>query len=348
MTWGEAVTDEDALLAGIVAVPGDRLRKLVYADYLDERDDPRGELVRLEDRLIDLPPASDEFWELKARRNQLRASSPADWLGAMRYGVEVYPVFAHGWPDDWRGRWRILREFAERWYGVPLPDVGGRRGEIAEEEWRAGQALPESARELVAFLRDMAVVGDEAFSDHGPVIMDMPERMAVSFMEQHICDRAYVVEIKECVSSDDPAVYSHFYREDPFDGSYTRQGDSVSNFAMSLLLDWAPKAHQLEVEVIHSEHGIAQLRQVFPPPVPIGDWTVAEVVGASLACVSTQSDAKGNGVRLRLTDQTPHNLSVVIAYTEPCHTLWGWTLSRNECPCPFCVEWLRRFTTNVT
>ena len=39
--------EERALLLSIAAAPTDKTAKLVYADWLDERDDPRGEYVRL-------------------------------------------------------------------------------------------------------------------------------------------------------------------------------------------------------------------------------------------------------------------------------------------------------------
>ena len=332
------MTDEDALLGGIVATPGDRLRKLVYADYLDERDDPRGELVRLEDRLIDLPPAADEFWELKARRNQLRATAPADWLAAMRYGVEVHPVFAHGWPDGWRGRWRVLREFAERWYGVPLPDVGGRRAEIAEAEGGIGYALPESVREFVAFMRDMAAVGDSAIWNHHELIEPMPERMAVSFTEHCEADLAFVVETRDMVSNDDPAVYFHLYRMDPYDGSFRLDSDSVSHFAASLLFDQAPNTHWRAVEAGQVGRVAEELQRLFPPPVRVGDWTVTEIIGASLTSRKVPSYEPSQGLTLRLTDPAPGVLQNLMANAEPGHTTWRRASDGKACPCPQCVR----------
>jgi uncharacterized protein (TIGR02996 family) len=43
-----SVTQEEAFLAAIEAAPQDMLPRLVYADWLDERNDPRGEYLRLE------------------------------------------------------------------------------------------------------------------------------------------------------------------------------------------------------------------------------------------------------------------------------------------------------------
>lgn len=60
-------------LAAILADPRDDLRRLVYADWLDERDDPRGPFVRLHLALraagpdhADRGPAEDELGRLRA------------------------------------------------------------------------------------------------------------------------------------------------------------------------------------------------------------------------------------------------------------------------------------------
>src|SRR6187200_1783709 len=42
------MTDDEAFVRRIVASPGDDLPRLVYADWLDERDDPRGAYLRAE------------------------------------------------------------------------------------------------------------------------------------------------------------------------------------------------------------------------------------------------------------------------------------------------------------
>ena len=58
-------TDGD-FLAAIAAAPLDSLPKLVYADWLDERNDPRGELVRLDQELLTTPPAPGLVLPLQA------------------------------------------------------------------------------------------------------------------------------------------------------------------------------------------------------------------------------------------------------------------------------------------
>src|SRR5262249_42657415 len=47
-TRGHAMTDEAAFLRSILDDPDDEANRLVYADWLEERGDPRAELVRLQ------------------------------------------------------------------------------------------------------------------------------------------------------------------------------------------------------------------------------------------------------------------------------------------------------------
>jgi uncharacterized protein (TIGR02996 family) len=129
--------NEQALLDAIRAAPHDAALRLVYADRLEERGDVRGEFVRVEEEMRRLPAFADRFWQLKPRRNELRALATPEWLEAMRYGTDVWPVFGHGVPDGWRERWRLIRELVERWHGPPMADVGGREAEVREvEDWR--------------------------------------------------------------------------------------------------------------------------------------------------------------------------------------------------------------------
>src|SRR5262245_61394902 len=110
------MTTDEAFLRAIIDDPADRPSRLVYADWLEERGDYRGELVRIEEEMRRLPVFGDRFWLLKARRNELRERTPPAWLEAMRYGTDCLPLFAHGVPDGWLERWRLIREFVERWH----------------------------------------------------------------------------------------------------------------------------------------------------------------------------------------------------------------------------------------
>jgi uncharacterized protein (TIGR02996 family) len=147
------MTDHEAFLTAIAADPRDRATRLIYADWLEEQGDARCELIRIEDDLRTLPPTDDRFWQAKQRRNRLRRRAPADWLAALRYAYPA-PIFVHGWPDDVPGRWRLIREYVERWRGVVLPDGGGHRAAVVGIEARLGTLSP-SVREWIAFAFDV-------------------------------------------------------------------------------------------------------------------------------------------------------------------------------------------------
>src|SRR5579883_2622880 len=117
------MADDKHFLAQIKAAPADRTARLVYADWLTERDDPRGELIRIEEEMRSFPIYSDRYWQLKPRRNLLRRAADSRWLRLMRYGTGYEPVFREV-PDGWKERWRLIREFTERWHGIPMADIG--------------------------------------------------------------------------------------------------------------------------------------------------------------------------------------------------------------------------------
>ena len=145
--------DED-FLAAVAAEPYSTLTRLVYADWLDERSDPRAELIRHEEQMREWPVFSDEYWQAKPRRAELRARFDPAWVRALGYGVAVPPLFRHGWPDELRSRWRLIREAYELCTGHPMPDVGGHPELVAEAEANLQDKLPESVAHLVAFARD--------------------------------------------------------------------------------------------------------------------------------------------------------------------------------------------------
>jgi uncharacterized protein (TIGR02996 family) len=169
------VSDEKQFLKAIRAKPEDRTARLVYADWLDEHDKAgRAELIRVEEEIRTTPIYSDRYWELKPRRRALLRSVKGPWLDQMGYGGTDYqPVFADV-PTGWTERWRLLREFTERWYQIPVGDVGGPlkplprpRGRPSLEE-EAGRTvddamsdakvragLPPALREWVFFIRDL-------------------------------------------------------------------------------------------------------------------------------------------------------------------------------------------------
>lgn len=75
--------DEEAFLGAISAAPDDGTVRLVYADWLEERNDPRAEFVRLQVRLWGVPPDDPARPTLRARERELREKCPAYWLARL-------------------------------------------------------------------------------------------------------------------------------------------------------------------------------------------------------------------------------------------------------------------------
>jgi uncharacterized protein (TIGR02996 family) len=70
------MSEERAFLSAIGANPDDQTAKLVYADWLDERDDPRAEIVRLK---VQVALQQDGWVEARDRLTELEKTVPATW-----------------------------------------------------------------------------------------------------------------------------------------------------------------------------------------------------------------------------------------------------------------------------
>lgn len=72
-------SDEASLLEAIWATPDDDAPRLVYADFLTERGDPRGELIQVECALERALPFSERWWSLRSERQSLWTAHHATW-----------------------------------------------------------------------------------------------------------------------------------------------------------------------------------------------------------------------------------------------------------------------------
>jgi uncharacterized protein (TIGR02996 family) len=75
--------EEEAFLRAISAAPDDSTVRLVYADWLEERGDPKAEFVRLQVRLREMPADDLGRPQLQSREQGLRADCPAYWLAKL-------------------------------------------------------------------------------------------------------------------------------------------------------------------------------------------------------------------------------------------------------------------------
>lgn len=136
--------DRDTFLRTIRAAPDDDTPRLMFADWLDERNDPLGEFVRVQvelERLRD-EPESPRLGSLREREDELLNLHGADWLGGLADVTAEYPafgpVFRRGLPelvclslDAFLSRGAELFAAAPTIREVSLYGVSGRGNELA-------------------------------------------------------------------------------------------------------------------------------------------------------------------------------------------------------------------------
>jgi uncharacterized protein (TIGR02996 family) len=114
-----AASPGDALHQAVLEQPDDLALRLIYADWLEEQDDPRGEFIRVQCRLAELPDWAPRQ-ALLERERQLLGGHQERWLG-------VLPGLAEGW-EFRRGfveqvrlpAWALIERGAELFREVPV------------------------------------------------------------------------------------------------------------------------------------------------------------------------------------------------------------------------------------
>jgi uncharacterized protein (TIGR02996 family) len=92
------MTHDDAFLQAIIESPDDDSLRLIYADFLDERGDPRGEFIRVQ---VTLANSSDQprKQELEARERELLKRHEQQWVTPVRPWVKAW-AFRRGFVED--------------------------------------------------------------------------------------------------------------------------------------------------------------------------------------------------------------------------------------------------------
>jgi uncharacterized protein (TIGR02996 family) len=96
---GKAITRDEAFLQAILEAPEDDTPRLVYADYLEERGDPRGEFIRVQCALANESEDSPRLQQLRAREEELLEAHRAAWLAPLGL-PERDCVFHRGFVDE--------------------------------------------------------------------------------------------------------------------------------------------------------------------------------------------------------------------------------------------------------
>src|SRR5262249_48004439 len=107
---------EQAFLQAVLEAPEGEAARLIYADWLEERGDPRGEFLRLECLLRSLRPHEPKYEATKAKLAKLRPGMDHDWLAL----VDRSDRYTRLWPESYC---RVQAEAGEG--GRPLRFVEG-------------------------------------------------------------------------------------------------------------------------------------------------------------------------------------------------------------------------------
>jgi uncharacterized protein (TIGR02996 family) len=149
------VNEENGFLLAISEAPDDLGLRLVYADWLEDQEDPRGEFLRLRPRLAGLPPGGSEYARLRKREQELLPDCLARWLAIPKapvwclLGGGVAPPLPDWLADRNTASWQSMIGFYEEFDRHPewafvaplLRLVREVTGSETAKLFRAGQSL---------------------------------------------------------------------------------------------------------------------------------------------------------------------------------------------------------------
>jgi uncharacterized protein (TIGR02996 family) len=306
-------------LATIRANPQDAASRIVYADWLEERGDPRAELIRTEEEMRQLPVFADRYWQLKPRWEELCTLAAVDWREALGYG-DWRPVFRHGIPEGLRERWRLIRVFTEVWNHRPsLGDVGRRTAAIQAEEARLGRTLSPSLREWVAYAYDVSGASDAhqvllVLRDNYQ-LTELQGHDAVSLLLRGEGDYHWAVR-HEHLNLNDPPVYGYGW-----DGGHVSADDDAYTFTLdprsplapgvtAFTLDYALSyAHgaggEFWVEVYDRGRVLDDLAAALPTHVRLGEADIFEADNLLVWLPPWWQENRGHRLRVLVARPVP-------------------------------------------
>jgi uncharacterized protein (TIGR02996 family) len=75
---------EDGFIAAVLEDPSTDVPRLVYADWLEDHGDPRGEFLRVECQLLNLPSSDERIPAPLARLQELHRTLDPEWVALVR------------------------------------------------------------------------------------------------------------------------------------------------------------------------------------------------------------------------------------------------------------------------
>ena len=161
------MTHDEAFLQAILEDPEADTPRLVYADWLEERGDPRSEFIRVQCELARIGGGDPRSAELGYRQQQLLSAHRAEWLGPLRGVTTLYdPTFRRGFLEEMTLDARTFLELGERLFAlhplrhVSITDAG--QGAYSDPEGHRRHVSTLAASPLLARLTSMGLpfIGD--------------------------------------------------------------------------------------------------------------------------------------------------------------------------------------------
>ena len=162
------MTHDEVFVQAILEEPEADALRLIYADWLEERGDPRGELIRVQCELARIGGGDPRSAELGYRQQQLLSAHRAEWLGPLRGVTTLYdPTFRRGFLEEMTLDARTFLELGERLFAlhplrhVSITDAG--QGEYSDPERHRRHVSTLAASPLMARLTSMGLpwIGDQ-------------------------------------------------------------------------------------------------------------------------------------------------------------------------------------------
>lgn len=93
------MADEQSFLEEICANPDDETPRLIFADWLEEQGNPRGEFIRVQCEMTALKKTQKRYKELAKREHSLLWKHEAEWTAALPYSMRRC-VFRRGFVEE--------------------------------------------------------------------------------------------------------------------------------------------------------------------------------------------------------------------------------------------------------
>jgi hypothetical protein len=200
------------------------------------------------------------------------------------------PVFQHI-PDDWRGRWRLIRTMMGRVYNVNLPEVG-RKPRLSKKltSQLAGRRLPPSVLEWIAFGQDLHKCNDAigaSMAHYSLEATELPEHDSISLAKYYDCMQ-WGVGYSDFDEEDPPvSAYAFVPRRNQWTLRKSYGRAPVTQFALHCALNHTPWLHgwtsysYMGSDVTDPDAFLEQLRRTKGVQVsdPFGSLTFVEGIG---------------------------------------------------------------------